>query len=218
MEKKKMIILSGPSGSGKTTISKELLSNIPKLDLSISCTTRRMRNNEQDKKDYYFISEKQFLSKINKNQFVEWEEVYKNLYYGTLKSEIYRIWNNNRHILFDIDVKGSINIKKKYPNKSLSIFIMIQSLNILKYRLINRNTENFHKIKIRLKRAKKENNLSCLFDFILPNINWYDTKKKVVNIVKNFLSKKNDIGVTGFEPATARPPDVNSNQSELHPD
>lgn len=186
----KIIILSGSSGSGKTTISNYLLSIIPNLELSISCTTRKIRNNEKNGKDYYFISNEDFLYKIKKKKFLEWEEVYKNFFYGTLKNEISRIWRKNKHILFDVDVKGGINIKKKYPKNSLSIFISVSSENILKKRLIKRNSENINKINIRVKKYREETNKSNLFDFIFINNNNDDLKKiktKIKKLILDFI-------------------------------
>ncbi|WP_185855307.1 guanylate kinase [Blattabacterium cuenoti] len=187
MKKEKIIIISGPSGSGKTTISHFLLSKIPDLELSISCTTRKKRNYEKHGKDYYFISIKTFFSKIKTYQFIEWEEVYKQQFYGTLKSEIYRIWNKKKIILFDVDVKGSLNIKKQYPNNSLSIFIMVKSINILKNRLFKRKYENSYNIDIRLKKAKQENNFSHLFDSVLLNDDILKTKMKIVKLIESFI-------------------------------
>ncbi|QIK16673.1 guanylate kinase [Blattabacterium sp. DPU] len=189
MKKGKMIILSGPSGSGKTTISHYLLSKFPELKFSISCTTRSIRKNEVHGKDYYFLSTNSFISKIKKYQFVEWEEVYPKLFYGTLKNEIYRIWKSNKHILFDIDVKGGLNLKKQYPNNSLSIFIMVNSIKILKKRLMTRNQKNsdYANLNIRLNKAKEEKNYAKLFDFILLNIDLHQTKKKAIQIVSDFI-------------------------------
>ncbi|WP_185871991.1 guanylate kinase [Blattabacterium cuenoti] len=191
MKKGKMIILSGPSGCGKTTISHYLLSKFSNLKFSVSCTTRSIRNNEKHGKDYYFISMNTFISKIKKYQFLEWEEVYPKLFYGTLKNEILKIWKSNKHVLFDIDVKGGLNLKKKYPNNSLSIFIMVNSMNLLKKRLIKRNSETLkNQINARLNKAKKENNYAKLFDFILFNIDLFQTKKKIIQIVSNFIYDK----------------------------
>ncbi|WP_341664199.1 guanylate kinase [Blattabacterium cuenoti] len=193
MKKGKMIILSGPSGSGKTTISHCLLSKFPELKFSISCTTRSIRNNEKHGKDYYFLSVNSFISKIKTHQFAEWEEVYPKLFYGTLKNEIFKIWKSNQHILFDIDVKGGLNLKKQYPNNSLSIFIMVNSIKILKKRLFTRSCyEQINKtnINIRLDKAIKENSYAKLFDFVLFNIDLYQTKKKAIQIVSNFIYGK----------------------------
>ncbi len=186
-----MIILSGPSGAGKTTISHYLLSKFPELKFSVSCTTRPIRNNEIHGKDYYFLPVDSFLSKIKKYQFAEWEEVYPKLFYGTLKKEIFKIWKLKKHVLFDIDVKGGLNLKKQYPNNSLSIFITVNSINILKKRLITRCYKNLDNnktnINIRLNKVKEENNYAKLFDFVLLNINLSKTKKKVIQIVYDFI-------------------------------
>ncbi|WP_185848992.1 guanylate kinase [Blattabacterium cuenoti] len=194
MKKGKMIILSGPSGSGKTTISHCLLSKFPELKFSISCTTRLIRDDEKHGKDYYFLPVSSFISKIKKSQFAEWEEVYPKLFYGTLKKEISKIWKSNQHILFDIDVKGGLNLKKQYPNNSLSIFIMVNSINLLKERLLTRCYKNLDKnntnINIRLNKAKEENSYATLFDFVLLNINLSQTKKKAIQIVSNFIYGK----------------------------
>ncbi|WP_317167084.1 guanylate kinase [Blattabacterium cuenoti] len=187
MKKEKIVILSGPSGCGKTTISRFLLSKISNLKLSISCTTRKIRINEKHGKDYFFISKNIFLSKIKKYHFIEWEEVYKNIFYGTLKSELIKIWKNNNNILFDVDVKGGINLKKLFYKNSISIFIFVKSENILKKRLIKRNSENIEKINIRLKKLKEENNHAYLFDFIINNKNLKKTKKKILKLVRNFI-------------------------------
>ncbi|WP_185870284.1 guanylate kinase [Blattabacterium cuenoti] len=187
MKMGKMIILSGPSGCGKTTISHYLLSKIPELKFSISCTTRTIRYHEKHGKDYYFLSKDQFISKIKKYQFAEWEEVYPKLFYGTLKSEILRIWKINKHVLFDVDVKGGLHLKKQYPNNSLSIFIMVHSIEILKKRLFIRNSEKLSKIKIRLNKAKIECNYAKLFDIILPNINLIKAQKEAIKLVSNFI-------------------------------
>ncbi|BBA17269.1 guanylate kinase [Blattabacterium cuenoti] len=193
MKKGKMIILSGPSGSGKTTISHCLLSKFTELKFSVSCTTRSIRNNEIHGKDYYFLSVNSFVSKIKKHQFAEWEEVYPKLFYGTLKDEIFKIWKSNKHILVDIDVKGGINLKQQYPNNSLSIFIMVNSIKILKKRLFTRSffeKNNKTNINVRLNKARKENSYAKLFDFILFNIDLYQTKKEAIHIVSNFIHGK----------------------------
>ncbi|WP_185869381.1 guanylate kinase [Blattabacterium cuenoti] len=186
MKKGKIIILSGPSGSGKTTISHFLLSKIPELKFSVSCTNRIIRKNEKHGKDYYFISLETFITKIKESKFAEWEEVYPKLFYGTLKNEIYNILNSNKHILFDVDIKGALNLKKKYTN-SLSIFITVDSMKILKKRLFYRNSENLHKINIRLNKAKKEMSYAHFFDLILLNTDLFKIKQKVYNLVYNFI-------------------------------
>lgn len=132
----KLFIFSAPSGSGKTTIVRTLLEKDLNLEFSISATSRSKRENETDGKDYYFLSADDFKEKIDKDEFVEWEEVYENRFYGTLKSELERIWNQGKHVIFDVDVVGGLNIKKKYPDKALSIFIMPPSIEELEKRLI----------------------------------------------------------------------------------
>ncbi len=185
-----MIILSGPSGSGKTTISHYLLSKFQDLKFSVSCTTRSIRNNEKHGKDYYFISMNTFISKIKKCQFAEWEEVYPKLFYGTLKDEILKIWKSNKHVLFDVDIKGGLSLKKQYPNNSLSIFIMVNSIKILKERLLMRNSEQSeNQINTRLNKAKKENSYAKLFDIVLFNIDLFQTKKKAIQLVSNFINE-----------------------------
>ncbi|ACY40316.1 guanylate kinase [Blattabacterium sp. (Blattella germanica) str. Bge] len=191
MKKGKMIILSGPSGSGKTTISHCLLSKFPDLKFSVSCTTRSIRNNEKHGKDYYFISMNTFISKIKKYQFAEWEEVYPKLFYGTLKKEISKIWKSNKHVLFDVDVKGGLSLKKQYPDNSLSMFIMVNSMKILKERLLMRKSEkSYNQINIRLNKVKKENSYAKLFDFVLLNIDLFQTKRKAIQLVSNFIYGK----------------------------
>ncbi|WP_185870833.1 guanylate kinase [Blattabacterium cuenoti] len=190
MKKGKMIILSGPSGSGKSTISNYLLSKIPELKFSTSCTTRNSRNKEIHGKDYYFISIETFIYKIKKLQFAEWEEVYPRIFYGTLKSEIHKNWKNNKHILFDIDVKGGLNLKKQFPHNSLSIFIMVESIEKLRERLILRNSESKEKIDLRLNKAKEEQRYAKKFDFVLLNIDLLEAKKEAMNLVSKFISNE----------------------------
>ena len=147
--KGKLLIVSAPSGAGKTTIVKELLKVIPNLKFSVSATSRSKRNNETEGKDYYYLSVSEFKNKIKNDEFLEWEEVYKNQFYGTLKSEVERIWHDGNHVVFDVDVQGGLNIKKKHKKKSLSIFIMPPSLEILEYRLKSRQTESKKTLKAR---------------------------------------------------------------------
>ena len=139
--KGKLVIISAPSGAGKTTIVKHLLDSGLNLSFSVSATTRPARGHEEDGKDYFFLSVPEFKKRIENNEFVEWEEVYKDLMYGTLKSEIERIWANGQHVLFDVDVKGGINLKKKFGLDSIAIFIMPPSVEELENRLIKRGTD-----------------------------------------------------------------------------
>ena len=165
----KLLIFSAPSGSGKTTIVKRLLEKDLCLEFSISATSRPKRDNETNTKDYYFLSADDFKEKIKNDEFVEWEEVYENRFYGTLKTELKRIWNQGKHVIFDVDVVGGLNIKKKYPKKALSVFVMPPSLEELANRLKLRSTDSSEDIKVRLNKAKKELSYSDKFDIIIIN-------------------------------------------------
>ena len=166
---RKMIIVSAPSGAGKTTIVKYLLANIPNLTFSVSACSRQKRPNEIEGVSYYFMSIEEFKAKIQNDEFVEWQQVYENKYYGTLKSEIERIWDLNKYIAFDVDVLGALNIKKLYGSNALSIFIMPPSLEVLEQRLRNRNTNSEEDIRQRLQKAKFEMSFSDQFDNIIIN-------------------------------------------------
>jgi guanylate kinase len=168
----KAIIFSAPSGSGKTTIVKYLLENNNDLGFSISASTRDRRGrSEQNGKDYYFLSPMEFKSKIDKNEFIEWEEVYEGNFYGTLKSEIERIWNSGKNVVFDVDVKGGINLKKYFGDKALAIFVKVPSLEILTERLNDRGTESQESLSRRLFKAEFEMSFQDKFDVVLLNEN-----------------------------------------------
>ena len=184
----KVIIVSAPSGAGKTTLVKHLLESFPQLEFSISATSRKPRQNEKDGIDYYFISVDEFKKKINNNEFIEWEEVYPNCYYGTLKSEIHRIWEKNKVVLFDVDVKGGINLKKIFNNNAISIFIAPPDLKTLEKRLINRGTETNESIKTRLEKASYEMNFKDKFDYIIINDNLDTAKQEIYSIVYYWLN------------------------------
>ncbi len=185
---KKLIIVSAPSGAGKTTLVKELMKNEElKLMFSISATSRKPRTNETNKKDYYFLSVNEFKNKISENKFIEWEEVYDNQFYGTLKSEVDRIWELGKNIIFDVDVKGGLNIKKQFPENSISIFIKPPSINELKNRLINRDTETEESINKRIKKAEKEISFAENFDKIIINDKLEDAIKEIKKIVSEFI-------------------------------
>lgn len=189
-KKGKLIVFSAPSGSGKTTIVHHLLS-FPelKLDFSISATSRPSRGKEIDGKDYYFISADQFKNHVENNDFVEWEEVYHNNFYGTLKSEIKRIWSNGKNVIFDIDVKGGLNIKKQYPEQTLAIFVQPPSIEEMEIRLRNRQTDTEEKILERVAKAAKEIKFANDFDVILLNDDLEIAKQKAFDLVDTFLKK-----------------------------
>jgi guanylate kinase len=166
----KAIIFSAPSGSGKTTIVKHLLNTNPDLGFSISASTRDRRGRtEAHGKDYYFLTPIEFKEKIDKNEFIEWEEVYEGNFYGTLKSEIERIWQSGKNVIFDVDVKGGLNLKKYFGDKALSIFVKVPSLEVLKDRLQDRGTESTESLSRRLFKANFEMSFQDQFDIVLIN-------------------------------------------------
>jgi guanylate kinase len=166
----KAIIFSAPSGSGKTTIVKYLLENNPDLGFSISASTRDKRGRtEQNGKDYYFLTPADFKKKIDNDEFVEWEEVYEGNFYGTLKSEIQRVWNDGKNVIFDVDVKGGLNLKKYFGDKALAIFVKVPSLEVLKDRLNDRGTETPESLSRRIFKAEFETSFSDKFDVVLVN-------------------------------------------------
>ena len=187
--KGKLLIVSAPSGAGKTTIVKELLKVIPNLKFSVSATSRSKRNNETEGKDYYYLSVSEFKNKIKNDEFLEWEEVYKNQFYGTLKSEVERIWHDGNHVVFDVDVQGGLNIKKKHKKKSLSIFIMPPSLEILEYRLKSRQTESKKTLKARTLKARQEIMQFSNFDKVIVNDDLKSSFNEAKKMVSEFLSK-----------------------------
>lgn len=187
MKEGKLIVFSAPSGSGKTTIVRHLLS-LEKLNLafSISATSREKRGEEEHGKDYYFLSAKEFKSKIKNEEFLEWEEVYRDNFYGTLKSEVQRIWNLGKHVIFDIDVSGGLRIKRKYPELTLAIFVKPPSIDELKIRLKKRKTESEDKINMRVAKASAELATAPLFDVIINNDNLDNALTEAEKIVGEF--------------------------------
>ena len=165
----KLIIFSAPSGAGKTSIVKALLNDNPLLEFSVSATSRPKRPGEVDGKDYYFLSPEEFRERIQQGLFLEWEEVYPDSFYGTLHSELERIWNKGRHVVFDVDVIGGLNIKKQYPTRSLAVFIRPPSLEVLKNRLVNRKTETEESLAKRLGKAEQEMGFAVKFDKVIVN-------------------------------------------------
>ncbi len=191
MIKGKLIVFSAPSGSGKTTIVKHLL-GIEKLNLefSISATSREARGDEVEGKDYYFLSLREFKNKIKSEEFLEWEEVYRDNFYGTLKSEVERIWAQGKHVIFDIDVVGGIDIKRIYPERTLSVFVKPPSIEELKIRLKKRSTESDDKINMRVAKASIELATAPQFDFIIENDNLDVAFKEAEELAHNFLKKR----------------------------
>ena len=183
----KLIIFSAPSGAGKTTIVQAILGQLPELVFSISACSRERRKNEVDGKDYYFLGLEGFRNKIEQDAFLEWEEVYKDHFYGTLKSEVQRIWNDGKHVIFDVDVYGGLNIKKQYPEQALAIFIMPPSVEVLEERLRNRSTDSDSSIKKRLEKAKHEIGKSGEFDITIINDDLETAINKALRAVKTFL-------------------------------
>lgn len=168
----KAIIFSAPSGSGKTTIVKHLLKTNLDLGFSISASTRDKRGRtEAHGKDYYFLAPKEFKKKIDNQDFIEWEEVYEGNFYGTLKSEIDRIWAQGKNVIFDVDVKGGLNLKKYFGKKALSVFVKVPTLEILKERLSDRGTESIESLSRRLFKANFEMSFQDQFDAVLINEN-----------------------------------------------
>ena len=189
--KGKLLVFSAPSGSGKTTIVRHLLSQ-PDLNLefSVSCTTRASRGEEVDGKDYYFISWDTFKKHIKAEDFVEWEEVYTDNFYGTLKTEVERIWALGKHVIFDIDVAGGLRIKHKFPNETLAVFVKPPSVDELKRRLKQRSTESEDKINMRIAKASVELATAPQFDTIIKNYYLEVAKEDAYNLVKDFINKE----------------------------
>lgn len=166
----KALIFSAPSGSGKTTIVRHLLQNNTDLGFSISASTRDKRGRtEQHGKDYYFLSPEEFKQKIDANEFIEWEEVYEGNFYGTLKSEIERLWSEGKNVIFDVDVKGGLSLKKYFGDKALAVFVKVASIEVLKERLKDRGTESEESLSRRLFKAKFEMGFEDEFDVVLVN-------------------------------------------------
>ena len=186
-EQAKLIIFTAPSGAGKTTIVRHLLKTFDELAFSVSATTRSMRPHEEDGKDYYFITPEKFRHLIDNDEFVEWEEVYENQYYGTLKSEVERIWEMGKYIVFDVEVKGATNIKKFYSNEAYAVFVKPPSLKVLIDRLKNRKTETEKSLKKRIRRAEQELKYENKFDKILVNDILEVTLKEAEMIVEDVL-------------------------------
>ncbi|MDT7831186.1 guanylate kinase [Flavobacteriaceae bacterium S356] len=188
--KGKLFVFSAPSGSGKTTIVRHLLKQERLgLEFSISATSREPRGEEVDGTDYYFINKEEFIQKVKKEEFVEWEEVYHDLFYGTLKTEVERIWASGKHVIFDIDVVGGLRIKKKFPEETLAVFVKPPDINELIRRLKNRGTESDDKIKMRVAKASVEMALAPQFDTVIKNYDLQVALKEAEELVADFLKQ-----------------------------
>ncbi|MBL0736476.1 guanylate kinase [Flavobacterium sp. GN10] len=191
MNKGKLIVFSAPSGSGKTTIVKHLLGQEDlNLEFSISAASREPRGEEVHGKDYYFISLEEFKKHIKAEDFLEWEEVYRDNFYGTLKSEIERIWAMGKNVIFDIDVAGGLRIKHKFPEQTLAVFVKPPSVDELKRRLKQRSTESDDKINMRIAKASVELATAPQFDVIIKNYDLAVALEEAHQLVKDFISKK----------------------------
>jgi|ERR1051326_7776050 guanylate kinase len=190
MSNGKLIIFSAPSGAGKTTLVKNILQKFSEqLEFSISVCTRAKRPNEIDGEDYHFISTEDFKNKIRKNEFVEWEEVYKGQFYGTLKSELERIWNKGKQVIFDLDVQGGLNLKHQFGRKAFAIFVMPPSVEILAHRLQQRQTETPESLEKRISKAEEEMKVANQFDKIIINENLEQAFSEAEKLVADFLKK-----------------------------
>ncbi|MDH5412701.1 MAG: guanylate kinase [Flavobacteriaceae bacterium] len=190
-KKGKLLVFSAPSGSGKTTIVRHLLAlNYLNLEFSISATSRPSRGDEVEGEDYYFLSLKEFKKKIKNEEFLEWEEVYRDSFYGTLKSEVERIWAKGKHVIFDIDVAGGLRIKKKFPAETLAVFVKPPSVDELKIRLKKRKTESEEKINMRIAKASIELATAPQFDTIIKNVNLDRALQEAEKLVADFVGVK----------------------------
>lgn len=186
--KGKLIIFSAPSGAGKTTIVKHLLKKGFDLEFSISATSREPRPNELHARDYYFLSADEFIQKVQNDEFLEWEEVYKGIQYGTLKSEVERIRNKGKNVIFDVDVVGGLNIKKYYGDEALAVFVQPPSVAELRKRLTSRSTETEEKIAMRVAKAEHELSFASQFDVILVNDELEKAFEEAEKVISEFLS------------------------------
>jgi len=186
----KLIIFSAPSGSGKTTLVRHLLAQDElNLAFSVSATSRAPRGDEQEGVHYYYKTAEEFKQHIKKEDFIEWEEVYRDHFYGTLKSEVERLWAQGKHVIFDIDVAGGLRIKKKFPERTLAVFVKPPSVDELKRRLKERSTEPEAKINMRIAKASVELATAPQFDLILRNDDLETAKKEAVALVRQFLDQ-----------------------------
>lgn len=185
----KLIVVSAPSGSGKTTLVKHLLEKVPGLAFSVSATSRKMRAGEKHGKDYFFMSADEFRQKIQQGAFLEWEEVYPGIFYGSLRSEVEKLTTRGLHPVFDVDVVGGLNIKQLYGPQALSIFVMVPSIEVLAQRLYARSTDSDESLQQRLSKASHEMNFANQFDKIVVNDNLETAQNEIVYLVNEFIQQ-----------------------------
>lgn len=188
MKPGKLIIFSAPSGSGKSTIVKHLIERGVPVEFSISACSRAPRGDEKHGVDYYFLSPEEFKNRVKANEFLEWEEVYENRFYGTLRSEVDRIWAQGKHVIFDIDVVGGLNLKKQYNDKALALFIKAPSIEILKDRLEKRNTEDRANLQMRLDKAEEEMTFAEAFDCVIVNDDLHKAQQEAYTKIMTFIN------------------------------
>ena len=188
MNSGKLIIFSAPSGAGKSTIVNYLLAQGVPVEFSVSACSRAPRGSEKHGEHYYFLSPEEFKSKIAANEFLEWEEVYKGRFYGTLRSEVNRIWAKGKQVIFDIDVVGGLNLKKQFGTQALSVFIKAPSVEVLKQRLIARNTEDKENLQMRLNKAEEEMSFAKDFDMVIINKDLKTAQSQALQMVTDFLN------------------------------
>lgn len=186
----KLVIFSAPSGAGKTTIVKHMIERFPFLEFSVSATCREPRGDERHGVDYYFLSQDDFKKRIGSGDFVEYEEVYPGQFYGTLRSEVERIWRKGHHVIFDVDVKGGLNLKKQYGDLALAIFVKPPSVEALEHRLRLRATEPEEKIRMRVAKATKELSFETLFDKVVVNDTLEHALENTHLLLDQFLETK----------------------------
>ncbi|MCR5645327.1 MAG: guanylate kinase [Bacteroidales bacterium] len=190
MKKGKLLVFSAPSGSGKTTLVNHLLSEIPDMAFSVSATTRQPRGNEQNGVEYYFMSLEEFKQRVKNDEFLEWEEVYPGRCYGTLKAVVSAMQEEGKHVAFDVDVVGGTNIKKFYGDEALSVFIQAPSIEVLRERLVGRQTDSLEEIEKRLAKADWEMNFAKgKFDITIINDDLETAKADILEAVKNFIEQ-----------------------------
>ena len=191
MKKGKLLIFSAPSGSGKTTLVNHLMSEIPNLAFSVSATTRAPRGEEQNGVEYYFMSLEEFKQRVENDEFLEWEEVYPGRCYGTLKAVVAKMQDEGKHVAFDVDVVGGTNIKKFYGDEALSVFIQAPSIEVLRERLVNRQTDSIEEIEKRLAKAQWEMDFAQgKFDCTIINDDLETAKRDILEAVTNFIEEQ----------------------------